>query len=127
MHGSIYFFITQNLKKTQANGKFNDELVNYEQSVKRNQILLLSDQTDQFVIENCLIQFANQDKIVCTIEMFIAKFFLRSSHSPSHGISIETNALLLPDHPILQILETRVGDKMALDFVKKQKQRFAST
>lgn len=30
------------------------------------------------------------------------------------------------DNPILQILETRVGDKLALDFVKKQKQRFAT-
>jgi len=31
------------------------------------------------------------------------------------------------DHPILQILENRIGDKIALDFVKKQKQRFATT
>ncbi|XP_078053508.1 BAI1 associated protein 3 isoform X5 [Augochlora pura] len=31
------------------------------------------------------------------------------------------------NHPILQILETRVGDRMAIDFVKRQRQRFAQT
>lgn len=32
----------------------------------------------------------------------------------------------ISDHPILQILESRVGDKQALDFVRKQKLRLAS-
>ena len=34
---------------------------------------------------------------------------------------------LFADHPILQILETRIGDKIAQEFVKKQKQRFSTT
>lgn len=32
----------------------------------------------------------------------------------------------ISDHPILQILETRPGDKVAADFVKKQKLRLAT-
>lgn len=32
---------------------------------------------------------------------------------------------LFADHPILQILESRTGDRLAAEFVKKQKQRFA--
>lgn len=32
---------------------------------------------------------------------------------------------LFSDHPILQILESRTTDKLAIDFVKKQKLRFA--
>lgn len=33
---------------------------------------------------------------------------------------------IISDHPILQILESRVGDKQAVDFVRKQKARLAS-
>lgn len=30
------------------------------------------------------------------------------------------------DHPILQILESRVADRLAAEFVRKQRQRFAN-
>jgi len=33
----------------------------------------------------------------------------------------------ISDHPILQTLETRSGDKMAQDFVKKQKLRISNS
>lgn len=33
--------------------------------------------------------------------------------------------IFFSDHPILQILESRTGDRLATEFVKKQKQRFA--
>ena len=35
--------------------------------------------------------------------------------------------MFIPDHPILQTLETRTGDKMAQDFVKKQKLRISNS
>lgn len=31
--------------------------------------------------------------------------------------------LVITEHPILQILESRIGDKQAVEFVKKQKAR----
>lgn len=34
--------------------------------------------------------------------------------------------ILISDHPILQILETRPTDKTALEFIKKQKMRLAA-
>lgn len=35
--------------------------------------------------------------------------------------------LFISDHPILQTLETRAGDKLAQDFVKKQKLRISNS
>lgn len=39
---------------------------------------------------------------------------------------IELNQKLLSDHPILQILESRINDKQAMEFVRKQKARMTS-
>lgn len=34
--------------------------------------------------------------------------------------------IFIADHPILQILESRIGDKQAVDFVRKQRARFVN-
>lgn len=35
--------------------------------------------------------------------------------------------VFISDHPILQTLETRTGDRLAQDFVKKQKLRISNS
>ncbi|XP_054012267.1 BAI1-associated protein 3 isoform X1 [Hylaeus anthracinus] len=97
-------------------------------------------------VEQCrspdsMVVFTVMDHDVLTANDFAGEAFLGLSTIP--GVA-DTNATIdnfhglkhaeLPlmqqknrNHPILQILETRVGDKVALDFVRKQRQRLAST
>ncbi|KAL6435454.1 hypothetical protein ACFW04_005437 [Cataglyphis niger] len=89
---------------------------------------------------NAMILFTVMDHDVLTSNDFAGEAFLGLSTIPGvadtntsidnfHGLKHQELPLMHQknrNHPILQILETRVGDKMALDFVKKQKQRFAA-
>lgn len=70
------------------------------------------------------------------LKNYIAHFGFRNG-SHSHGafvhlkihhsfINISFFSNLYLDHPILQILESRIGDRQAVDFVRKQKARLAS-
>ncbi|XP_015609061.1 BAI1-associated protein 3 isoform X2 [Cephus cinctus] len=97
-------------------------------------------------VEQCrspdaMILFTVMDHDVLTANDFAGEAFLGLSSIPGvvdsnasidnfHGLKHQELPLMHQknkNHPILQILETRVGDKLALDFVKKQKQRFATT
>ncbi|XP_076763974.1 BAI1 associated protein 3 isoform X3 [Xylocopa sonorina] len=117
-----------NVKKKTLNPMF-DECFEFSVSVEQCQS------------PDAMVLFTVMDHDVLTANDFAGEAFLGLSTIP--GVT-DTNASIdnfhglkhteLPlmhqknrNHPILQILETRVGDKMALDFVKKQKQRFAST
>ncbi|XP_016914584.1 BAI1-associated protein 3 isoform X1 [Apis cerana] len=117
-------------------------------NVKKKTLNPMFDECFEFSVsvEQCrspdaMVLFTVMDHDVLTANDFAGEAFLGLSTIP--GVT-DTNASIdnfhglkhteLPlmhqknrNHPILQILETRVGDKMALDFVKKQKQRFAST
>ncbi|KMQ96482.1 bai1-associated protein 3-like protein, partial [Lasius niger] len=89
---------------------------------------------------NAMILFTVMDHDVLTANDFAGEAFLGLSTIPGvadtntsienfHGLKHQELPLMHQknrNHPILQILETRIGDKMALDFVKKQKQRFAT-
>ncbi|XP_070168038.1 BAI1-associated protein 3 isoform X1 [Polyergus mexicanus] len=89
---------------------------------------------------NAMILFTVMDHDVLTANDFAGEAFLGLGTIPGvadtntsidnfHGLKHQELPLMHQknrNHPILQILETRVGDKMALDFVKKQKQRFAA-
>ncbi|XP_025268949.1 BAI1-associated protein 3 isoform X1 [Camponotus floridanus] len=89
---------------------------------------------------NAMILFTVMDHDVLTANDFAGEAFLGLSTIPGvadtntnienfHGLKHQELPLMHQknrNHPILQILETRIGDKMALDFVKKQKQRFAA-
>ncbi|CAG4947849.1 unnamed protein product [Parnassius apollo] len=75
------------------------------------------------------------DRDVLTADDFAGEAFISlsrvpgvNSHAPPDPLRpIELPLMQLHDrsHPILQILESRTTDKMAMDFVKKQKLRFA--
>ncbi|XP_029160484.1 BAI1-associated protein 3 isoform X4 [Nylanderia fulva] len=89
---------------------------------------------------NAMILFTVMDHDVLTANDFAGEAFLGLGTIPGvadtntnidnfHGLKHQELPLMHQknrNHPILQILETRVGDKIALDFVKKQKQRFAT-
>ncbi|EZA54548.1 BAI1-associated protein [Ooceraea biroi] len=89
---------------------------------------------------NAMMLFTVMDHDVLTANDFAGEAFLGLSTIPGvadtntnidnfHGLKHQELPLMHQknrNHPILQILESRVGDKMALDFVKKQKQRFAT-
>ncbi|XP_076667027.1 BAI1 associated protein 3 isoform X1 [Andrena cerasifolii] len=115
-------------------------------NVKKKTLNPMFDECFEFSVsvEQCrspdaMVLFTVMDHDVLTANDFAGEAFLGLSTIP--GVA-DTNASIdnfhglkhteLPlmhqknrNHPILQILETRVGDKVALDFVKKQKQRFA--
>ncbi|XP_046745944.1 BAI1-associated protein 3 isoform X1 [Diprion similis] len=97
-------------------------------------------------VEQCrspdaMILFTVMDHDVLTANDFAGEAFLGLSSIPGvadsnasidnfHGLKQQDLPLMHQknkNHPILQILETRTGDKLALDFVKKQKLRFAAT
>ncbi|XP_020709879.1 BAI1-associated protein 3 isoform X2 [Athalia rosae] len=97
-------------------------------------------------VEQCrspdaMILFTVMDHDVLTANDFAGEAFLGLSSIPGvadsnasidnfHGLKHQDLPLMHQqnkNHPILQILETRAGDKLALDFVKKQKLRFATT
>ncbi|XP_063827905.1 BAI1-associated protein 3 [Ostrinia nubilalis] len=75
------------------------------------------------------------DRDVLTADDFAGEAFVSLARIPgvnSHAPPDPLRPLELPlmqlhdrNHPILQILESRTTDKMAMDFVKKQKLRFA--
>ncbi|XP_049874475.1 BAI1-associated protein 3 [Pectinophora gossypiella] len=75
------------------------------------------------------------DRDVLTADDFAGEAFVALSRIPgvnSHAPPDPLRPLELPlmqlhdrNHPILQILESRTTDKLAVDFVKKQKLRFA--
>ncbi|XP_012239526.1 BAI1-associated protein 3 isoform X1 [Bombus vosnesenskii] len=117
-----------NVKKKTLNPMF-DECFEFSVSV------------EQCRSPNAMVLFTVMDHDVLTANDFAGEAFLGLSTIPGvtdsnasidnfHGLKHTELPLMHQknrNHPILQILETRVGDKMALDFVKKQKQRFAST
>ncbi|XP_075979118.1 BAI1 associated protein 3 [Anticarsia gemmatalis] len=75
------------------------------------------------------------DRDVLTADDFAGEAFVALARVPgvhSHSAPDPLRPLELPlmqlhdrNHPILQILESRTTDKLAMDFVKKQKLRFA--
>ncbi|KOC60100.1 BAI1-associated protein 3 [Habropoda laboriosa] len=117
-----------NVKKKTLNPMF-DECFEFSVSV------------DQCRSPDAMVLFTVMDHDVLTANDFAGEAFLGLSTIPGvtdsnasidnfHGLKHTELPLMHQknrNHPILQILETRIGDKMALDFVKKQKQRFAST
>ncbi|KAF3430861.1 hypothetical protein E2986_05529 [Frieseomelitta varia] len=117
-------------------------------NVKKKTLNPMFDECFEFSVsvEQCrspdaMVLFTVMDHDVLTANDFAGEAFLGLSMIPGvtdtntsidnfHGLKHTELPLMHQknrNHPILQILETRVGDKMALDFVKKQKQRFAST
>ncbi|KAL1129161.1 hypothetical protein AAG570_013692 [Ranatra chinensis] len=95
---------------------------------------------EQCKSEAAMIAFTVMDHDVLTANDFAGEAFLSLSSIP--GVSSASSAdnfhglkhVELPlmhqknkNHPILQTLETRTGDKQALDFVKKQKLRLAAS
>ncbi|XP_043289714.1 BAI1-associated protein 3 isoform X2 [Venturia canescens] len=96
-------------------------------------------------VEQCkspdaMVLFTVMDHDVLTANDFAGEAFLGLSSVPGvadsnasidnfHGLKHQELPLMHQknrNNAILQILENRVGDKQALDFVKKQKQRFAT-
>ncbi|XP_076385470.1 BAI1 associated protein 3 isoform X4 [Megachile rotundata] len=117
-------------------------------NVKKKTLNPMFDECFEFSVnvEQCrspdaMVLFTVMDRDVLTADDFAGEAFLGLSTIPGvadtnasidnfHGLKHTELPLMQQknrNHPILQILETRVGDKVALDFVKKQKQRFAST
>uniref|UniRef100_A0A8D8TBQ9 BAI1-associated protein 3 n=1 Tax=Cacopsylla melanoneura TaxID=428564 RepID=A0A8D8TBQ9_9HEMI len=94
---------------------------------------------DQCKNENAMIVFTVMDHDVLTANDFAGEAFLSLRNIPGvnqcnsenfHGLkNIELPLMHQKNknHPILQTLESRQWDKMAQDFVKKQKPRLAST
>ncbi|CAH1112489.1 unnamed protein product [Psylliodes chrysocephalus] len=86
-----------------------------------------------------MIAFTVMDHDVLTANDFAGEAFLSLGSIPGvadtgsgvdnfHGLKPVELVLMQQhqrNHPILQILESRFGDRTALEFVKKQKQRFA--
>ncbi|CAH1171241.1 unnamed protein product [Phaedon cochleariae] len=86
------------------------------------------------------IAFTVMDHDVLTANDFAGEAFLALGAIPGvadtgagvdnfHGLKPVELVLMQQhqrNHPILHILESRVGDRLAADFVKKQKQRFAN-
>ncbi|XP_067211831.1 BAI1-associated protein 3 isoform X3 [Linepithema humile] len=117
-----------NVKKKTLNPMF-DECFEFSVSVEQCRDL------------NAMVLFTVMDHDVLTANDFAGEAFLGLNTIPGvvdtntsidnfHGLKHQELPLMHQknrNHPILQILETRIGDKMALDFVKKQKQRFATT
>ncbi|XP_034249414.1 BAI1-associated protein 3 [Thrips palmi] len=91
--------------------------------------------------EGAMILFTVMDHDVLTANDFAGEAFLALSSVPGvadtnssidnfHGLKHAELPLMHQknrNHPILEVLETRVHDRVALDFVKKQKQRLATT
>ncbi|KAL2736409.1 BAI1-associated protein 3 isoform X1 [Vespula maculifrons] len=116
-----------NVKKRTLNPMF-DECFEFSVSVEQCQS------------PDAIVLFTVMDHDVLTANDFAGEAFLGLSTIPGvadtntsidnfHGLKHTELPLMHQknrNHPILQILETRVGDKLALDFVKKQKQRFAT-
>ncbi|XP_017887694.1 BAI1-associated protein 3 isoform X2 [Ceratina calcarata] len=117
-------------------------------NVKKKTLNPIFDECFEFSVnvEQCqspdaMVLFTVMDHDVLTANDFAGEAFLGLSTIPGvtdtnasidnfHGLKYTELPLMHQknrNHPILQILESRVGDKLALDFVKKQKQRFAST
>ncbi|KAG7211433.1 hypothetical protein KM043_010720 [Ampulex compressa] len=117
-------------------------------NVKKRTLNPMFDECFEFSVsvEQCrspdaMVLFTVMDHDVLTANDFAGEAFLGLSTIPGvadtntnidnfHGLKHQELPLMHQknrNHPILQILETRVGDKLALDFVKKQKQRFATT
>ncbi|XP_066592429.1 BAI1-associated protein 3 isoform X2 [Prorops nasuta] len=116
-------------------------------NVKKKTLHPMFDECFEFSVnvEQCrspdaMVLFTVMDHDVLTANDFAGEAFLGLSTIPGvadtntssdnfHGLKHQELPLMHQknrNHPILQILESRVGDKMALDFVKKQKQRFAT-
>ncbi|XP_023290645.1 BAI1-associated protein 3 [Orussus abietinus] len=115
-------------------------------SVRKRTLNPMFDEYFEFPVsvEQCrspdaMILFTVMDHDVLTANDFAGEAFLGLSSIPGvvdsnasidnfHGLKhLELSLMHQRNryHPILRILETRVGDKTALDFVKKQKQRLA--
>nr|CAD7438419.1 unnamed protein product [Timema bartmani] len=91
--------------------------------------------------EGAMILFTVMDHDVLTFNDFAGEAFLALGSIPGvadnnssidnfHGLKqVDLNLMHQKNknHPILQTLETRVAEKVAQDFVKKQKQRVAAT
>nr|CAD7398842.1 unnamed protein product [Timema poppensis] len=91
--------------------------------------------------EGAMILFTVMDHDVLTFNDFAGEAFLALGSIPGvadnnssidnfHGLKQVDLSLMHQknkNHPILQTLETRVAEKVAQDFVKKQKQRVAAT
>ncbi|KAI4496541.1 hypothetical protein M0804_000351 [Polistes exclamans] len=117
-----------NVKKRTLNPMF-DECFEFSVSVEQCQS------------PDAIVLFTVMDHDVLTANDFAGEAFLGLSTIPGvadtntsidnfHGLKHTELPLMHQknrNHPILQILETRAGDKLALDFVKKQKQRFATS
>ncbi|KAG5886888.1 hypothetical protein JTB14_003789 [Gonioctena quinquepunctata] len=87
-----------------------------------------------------MIAFTVMDHDVLTANDFAGEAFLALGSIPGvadsgsgvdnfHGLKPVELVLMQQhhrNHPILQILESRTGDRLAAEFVKKQKQRFAN-
>ncbi|KAI4497086.1 hypothetical protein M0802_007832 [Mischocyttarus mexicanus] len=117
-------------------------------NVKKRTLNPMFDECFEFSVsvEQCqspdsIVLFTVMDHDVLTANDFAGEAFLGLSTIPGvadtntsidnfHGLKHTELPLMHQknrNHPILQILETRAGDKLALDFVKKQKQRFATS
>ncbi|XP_052132967.1 BAI1-associated protein 3 [Frankliniella occidentalis] len=91
--------------------------------------------------EGAMILFTVMDHDVLTANDFAGEAFLALSSVPGvadtnssidnfHGLKQAELPLMHQknrNHPILEVLETRLNDRTALDFVKKQRQRLATT
>ncbi|KAK2576361.1 hypothetical protein KPH14_005712 [Odynerus spinipes] len=116
-------------------------------NVKKKTLNPMFDECFEFSVsvEQCqspdsMVLFTVMDHDVLTANDFAGEAFLGLSTIPGvadtntnidnfHGLKHTELPLMHQknrNHPILQILETRAGDRLALDFVKKQKQRFAT-
>ncbi|XP_051165972.1 BAI1-associated protein 3 isoform X1 [Leptopilina boulardi] len=116
-------------------------------NVKKKTLNPLFDECFEFSVsvEQCrspdsMVLFTVMDHDVLTANDFAGEAFLGLSSIPGvadsnasidnfHGLKHQELPLMQQKnkyHPILQILESRTGDKLALDFVKKQKLRFAT-
>ncbi|XP_024086156.1 BAI1-associated protein 3 isoform X2 [Cimex lectularius] len=95
---------------------------------------------DQCKSEGAMICFTVMDHDVLTANDFAGECFLSLSSIPGvsssasadnfHGLKLIELPLMQQkdkNHPILKTLETRTWDKQALDFVKKQKLRMATS
>ncbi|GLH13404.1 uncharacterized protein GBIM_17982 [Gryllus bimaculatus] len=95
---------------------------------------------EQCRVEGAMILFTVMDHDVLTFNDFAGEAFLALGNIPGvdenntsidnfHGLkTVELNLMHQKNknHAILQTLESRTGDKMAQDFVKKQKQRISA-
>ncbi|XP_055685736.1 BAI1-associated protein 3 [Lutzomyia longipalpis] len=94
---------------------------------------------EQCLTEGAMIAFTVMDHDVLTANDFAGEAFLALGNIPGvadystsvenfHGLKHVDLPLMQQhdrNHPILQILDSRIGDKQAVDFVRKQKARMA--